>query len=639
MKNFPYIEPTIRIIAGFLITVSGCLIYARPDMELTALALLFFVSLNLLQSGFTHFCIMEKILKRLGFRSELGEIKNLNKVNADHLDTLNLLSEVVVELSSEGRIVRLTDSWGTLFGIDKADISKSVGKNFTGFMNIEDRLVMEQLLKRVKESSVEVVRFRMQRDDNSEHWTEGKFTLYSNDRFEPAIRGVLRDVTDSYLQEKRISHMAMHDALTNLPNRVLLEDRMERAVSQARRSKEKVAVLFVDLDNFKQVNDAHGHKIGDQLLVAISAILKKTLRGSDTLARWGGDEFVILLQGFNQVDDAQKIAEKLMGVLQQETFVADIDRLVTMSIGIAVFPDDADSCESLLIQADKALYFAKDQGRNNVQMYSQMRDSDLGFQKVDVTSRFAAAVKREEIQVYYQPVVDATSGRAVAFEALARWKDGEHGWVSPAIFIPMAENLGLMNPLGDQVLQRALQDLKEFLQYDPVLCMSLNVSNRQLFSPDFLKKLVNLLEKNGIGIEQVKLEITESLAMLGGMSNAKECLMELANAGFYLSIDDFGTGYSSLSYLHEFPVDELKIDISFVRRIETENGRVMVEAIAGMGLAMKLKLVAEGVENLETAHILQGMGVERFQGYYFGRPMPKEDCLNMINKQLPISER
>jgi diguanylate cyclase (GGDEF)-like protein/PAS domain S-box-containing protein len=317
MKNFPYIEPIIRIIAGFLITVSGCLIYARPDMELAALALLFFVSLNLLQSGFTHFCIMEKILKRLGFRSELGEIKNLNKVNADHLDTLNLLSEVVVELSSEGRIVRLTDSWGTLFGIDKADISKSVGKNFTGFMNIEDRLVMEQLLKRVKESSVEVVRFRMQRDDNSEHWTEGKFTLYSNDRFEPAIRGVLRDVTDSYLQEKRISHMAMHDALTNLPNRVLLEDRMERAVSQARRSKEKVAVLFVDLDNFKQVNDVHGHKIGDQLLVAISAILKKTLRGSDTLARWGGDEFVILLQGFNQVDDAQKIAEKLMGVLQK----------------------------------------------------------------------------------------------------------------------------------------------------------------------------------------------------------------------------------------------------------------------------------------------------------------------------------
>ncbi|MFA5170722.1 MAG: diguanylate cyclase [Sulfuriferula sp.] len=372
MTKLPYIEPSIRSIAGGLITASGVLLYFKPELKLIWLTILFFVSLNLLQSSFTRFCLMEKILKKFGFRSEMDEIKNLNEINAGHLATLNMLSEVVVELSYDGRIVRLTESWNKLVGIETINVSSCpcLGKPFTDFVNIEDRTVLEQLLNQLKDNEINTVRFRMLREDSAEHWVEGRFTLYGSDHTKSVIRGVLRDVTESYLQEKHIAHMATHDALTNLPNRVLLEERMEQAISQAKRTEFKVAVLFIDLDNFKQVNDAHGHEAGDQLLIAISHSLKANLRTSDTLARWGGDEFVVLLQGTPQVDEIYHIAEKLMHAIKNMD--DDISKLVTLSIGAAIFPDDADTSNNLLMRADKALFFAKSQGRNNIQLYSQV---------------------------------------------------------------------------------------------------------------------------------------------------------------------------------------------------------------------------------------------------------------------------
>lgn len=372
MTKLPYIEPSIRSIAGGLITASGILLYFKPEMKLIWLTILFFVSLNLLQSSFTRFCLMEKILKKFGFRSEMDEIKNLNEINAGHLATLNMLSEVVVELSFEGKLVRLTESWNKLVGIEAINVSNCpcLGKLFTDFVDIEDRTALKQLLNQLKHNEINTMRFRMLREDSAEHWVEGKFTLFGSDHAQSVIRGVLRDVTESYLQEEHITHMAMHDALTNLPNRVLLEERMEQAISQAKRTGFKVAVLFIDLDNFKQVNDVHGHEAGDQLLVAISSILKSNLRTSDTLARWGGDEFVVLLQGTPQVSEIYNIAEKLMHAIKNMD--DDISKLVTLSIGAAIFPDDADTSNNLLMRADKALFFAKSQGRNNIQLYSQV---------------------------------------------------------------------------------------------------------------------------------------------------------------------------------------------------------------------------------------------------------------------------
>ena len=377
MRKFPYIEPTIRSLAGGLVTASVVLLYFKPDLKLIWLALLFFVSLNLLQSGFTRFCLMEKMLKKMGFRSEMDEIKSLSKMNADHLDTLNMLSEVIVELSFEGRIVHLTESWNALLGSDKINVltCPCLGKLFTDFIYVDDRIALKQLLSRLKENEAKSMIFRMLREDHSEHWVEGKFMLYSKDRPQSVIRGVLRDVTESVFQEKRISHMAMHDVLTNLPNRILLEERMEQAISEAQHTGFKVAILFIDLDNFKQVNDAHGHKAGDLLLVAISKVLQANLCNGDTVARWGGDEFVVLLQGLQQADESYSIAEKLLSAIQKEILVESIDTSVTLSIGLATFPDDADTSDNLLIRADKALFFAKSQGRNNIKTSGQMRDN------------------------------------------------------------------------------------------------------------------------------------------------------------------------------------------------------------------------------------------------------------------------
>jgi len=397
MRKLPYIEPTIRTIAGALITIAGALLYFMPDLQWLGLVLILFVSLNLLQSGFSRICLLERILKKFRFRSELDEIKTLNKINSEHLATLNLLNEVVVELSWDGRIVRLTDSWGKLLGIENINVLNCpcLGKPICDYLRADDRPVLKHLLDHLTEGEVKILRFRMLRMDNSEHWIEGRFTRYGEARPLPVVRGVLRDVTESYLQEKQIAHMALHDALTNLPNRVLLEERMKRAISHAIRRERKVAALFIDLDNFKQVNDIYGHKAGDQLLITVSAILEESLRNSDTIARWGGDEFVVLLEDLQQDNDACNTAEKLLAAIREKAEAGYIDSSVTLSIGVAIFPDDADSSENLLVQADKALFFAKSQGRNNVQIYSRIRDNDLSNRQVDMTSRHKAVTWEE----------------------------------------------------------------------------------------------------------------------------------------------------------------------------------------------------------------------------------------------------
>ncbi len=506
MKKYPYIEPTIRTIAGALVTTSGVMLYLRPEMTMLWLGLLFFVSLNLFQSGLTRFCLMEKILKHLGFRSELDEIR----------------------------------------------------------------------------------------------------------------------------------HMALHDALTGLPNRLLLEDRTEMAIAHARRTGDKVAMLFLDVDNFKQVNDIHGHKAGDRLLIKLSKILHSNLRQGDTLARWGGDEFVVLLPDLVSTADACEVAEKFMNAIRHEVDDGRLDNSATLSIGIALFPDDADNCETLLVQADKALFFSKSQGRNNIQLFSDLRAAKTGFWDFELTARFAAIVRQRLIQVHYQPLIDARSGKPICVEALARWNDSKNGWVSPGIFIPMAENLGLIHEVGQQVLERALEDFGQ-CPAKSIVRLAINLSGRQLLAKDFVPNLERLLARHQLGRESLKLEITESVAL--GSGEAQKRLRELSEAGFYISLDDFGTGFSSLSLLHEIPVDELKIDISFVRNLKTREGRAMVKAIIDIAKALDLELVGEGVEDKKSADTLRAMGVTTLQGYYFCRPMPKEQCVRYVTGGIQTPRR
>ncbi|MFN3545661.1 MAG: putative bifunctional diguanylate cyclase/phosphodiesterase [Thiobacillus sp.] len=632
-----YIEPAIRTIAGGLIVVLGALVYWQPQWTWLWLLALLFLGINLFQSGLTKFCMMEKLLKKLDFRSELDEIRKLSEANAEaqaraaFFDTLALLNEVVVELTADARLAFMSEHWMTLLGRAGDDPAAHLGSPLSDFLHPQDRALVTQRLDSLLETAEPVsLRFRMLRDDHREHWVEGKFALYRQHGRLQGIRGVLRDITEAYVQERRISHMAMHDALTGLPNRSYLDEQLKRAIALASEHGTKFALLFLDLDNFKRVNDLHGHKTGDQLLASVSALLRGNLRHTDVVARWGGDEFVVLLP-FNRDDDIpRKVASELMLKLQIELESQYANCYVTLSVGIAVYPTDADTAENLLIQADKALFYAKAQGRNNIQTCADLASGAPGFGEAEMASRLVSAIKQNQLQVYYQPVMDAmTPGRVRGVEALARWHDEKYGWVSPASFIPMAEDMGLINELGRYVLEQALEHFGSCNGPFDDLKLAVNVSKRQLMSADFYPTLLELMHRYGVRPPQVKLEITESIA-LEGIDKARTYLQRLSDAGFTLSLDDFGTGFSSLSHLHELPFDEIKIDISFVRRIKTAEGRVLVKTIADMGHAMQLSLVAEGVEDAETVAILRDLGVQMLQGYHFSRPMTKEACAKFV---------
>ena len=436
-----------------------------------------------------------------------------------------------------------------------------------------------------------------------------------------SVRGVLRDITQSYLMERHVTHMALHDALTGLPNRVLLEDRCKIALRTAERSGHKVALGFMDLDHFKHVNDQFGHKAGDELLLLLSNALRNTLRSGDTLARWGGDEFVVLLTELTSADGAREAISKLVSTCHQPIVIEGNVFNATFSMGVAMYPDDADTVDSLLSQADRAMFSAKEQGRNTTRFFSDITNVDEDRKAIYIQHRLAAAIKDHKIQTWFQPIVDTRTRQVVSCEALARWYDESYGWVSPATFIPMAESLGLIREIGQQVWHQAVLGLQRWRLQGMDMRISVNVSRRQLFTPTFTADLLTDLKVMDIPPEVVDLEITESVAMEDAEFTAKR-LAELKEAGFGLAIDDFGTGYSSLSQLHDMPATKIKIDISFVRRAHSDQGAQLIQAIVKIASAFNLKTVAEGVESEDIAQSLQGFGVDLLQGYYFGKPMP-----------------
>lgn len=635
-KCFPYIEPTIRTIAGSLMTIAAIILFITTphrhlQYSLPSFGVLFFVSLNLMQSGFTRFCLMERILKYFGFRSELDEIRDLNNQARIHLETLNHLNEAIVEISPSLQVVA-TQPLASILDVcyPMPDTDGKVHLTLEQLVAADDLSMMRDIIDDMLYGNNEIIntRFRINSQDESAKWVDCKLI---HDKGEHAIHGILRDVTESHLQEMQIAHMALHDNLTGLPNRALLDDRMQQAMYTACREKSKLAVLFIDLDNFKHVNDIFGHKAGDQLLVEVSESLRAHLRRTDTVARWGGDEFVVLLPDVVSLHDVRTIAETLIEKLCEQLKTEHPSYHVTASIGASLYPTDAESVENLLIQADKALFFAKSQGRNNVQLFSEISTrNELGFKDVDFTSRFTSAVQKCLIQVHYQPIVDAHNHVPVGMEALARWYDDDYGWVSPVNFIPLAENLGLIRQLGQQVLEQALE---QFIKCDldslGNIFLSINISNRQLEDGDFVADLIELRQRFGIKPKQVKLEITEGIALLG-IERAREYLERLSENGFVISLDDFGTGYSALAYLHQLPVDEIKIDKSFVQRLHTVPGRIMVKTIVDLAHSMAMNVVAEGVEDDQQAEILTAMGVDMLQGFLFRRPGPKEDCIAYV---------
>ncbi len=433
------------------------------------------------------------------------------------------------------------------------------------------------------------------------------------------------DISERKANEQRISHLAQHDILTDLPNRALCTERLHMALQMAERVQRRVAVLFIDLDRFKNINDSLGHHIGDGLLRSVSHRLREAVRSGDTVSRLAGDEFVAILSSVKDIEEINHFVDRrLIPLIRKPHNIEGADLHITCSIGIAVYPEDGREIDTLMRNADAAMYQAKTQGRNKAEFFTIEMDR-CARERLMIETDLRVALETEQLRIYFQPRVDCRSGKLLGAEALVRWQHPEQGLISPGRFIPVAEESGLILPLGNWMLNAACNQQKLWREsgYEDIV-ISVNISAAQLHDPKLLETLRSALERHQVNPELIELELTESLLM-EQVTATIELLHAIKALGVSLSLDDFGTGYSSLNYLHRFPIDKLKIDQSFVSdMLEDDNDLAITKAIIGLGHALGLRVVAEGVENIEEMNVLTAAGCDEFQGYLFGKPMPAE---------------
>ena len=438
--------------------------------------------------------------------------------------------------------------------------------------------------------------------------------------------GVFSDITDIKRSQERLDFLAHHDPLTNLPNRLLFNHRLQHSIGLARRNSRQLAVLFIDLDHFKNVNDTLGHDLGDELLKTVAASLGGQIRKSDTLARIGGDEFILLLDSVETPRYAAAIAEKFLHILSRTVNISGYDITISASIGIAFFPGDGEDAITLVKNADTAMYFAKTQGRNAYHFYSP-KMSDYARERLHLEGLLRRAIERDELLLHYQPKLDLATGALTGVEALVRWNSPELGMVSPLRFIPIAEDIGFISTLGEWVLRTACRQIIAWEAAGFHLpSMAVNLSVRQMDRGDIVDTVTRVLQETGLQPSRLELEVTESAIMKN--DQALEQLDSLRALGIELSVDDFGTGYSSLSYLRRLRVQKLKIDRSFITDVTSEPSReAIVRAVIAMAKALGLKVIAEGIETEVEAEFLRSEGCHQGQGYLFSRPLPPEDLL------------
>jgi diguanylate cyclase (GGDEF)-like protein len=472
--------------------------------------------------------------------------------------------------------------------------------------------------------------WRMRRPDGA--WLHSEI-IGTNRLRDPDISGIVlnaRDVSERKVLEQQLTYQAFHDPLTGLANRALFRDRVSHALTIANRQGGSLAVLFLDLDDFKKVNDSLGHSEGDRLLVEVARRLRSCARESDTVARLGGDEFAVLIEDPRQSDNHAAVIDRITAAMGRPFSLGNSDLEVHASTGIAS-PSTGDNADALLRNADVAMYSAKRQGKGrhvrfDPGMYATLVD------RLEMEHALRRAIERGELVLYYQPIVELRSGKLAGVEALVRWNHPKHGALVPLHFIPLAEETGLIVPLGRWVLAQAATQIQRWSQAFPTAVVSVyvNMSGRELNEPDVVSNLKQLLEEIAIPPHSLVLEITESVLMQQADA-VLVTLRELKNLGLQLAIDDFGTGYSSLSYLQRFPIDILKIAKPFVDDVAAGIDRsALARAIIGLGNTLKLRTLAEGIEMAEQRAGLIALGCELGQGYYFARPLPAEDIDNIL---------
>ena len=453
---------------------------------------------------------------------------------------------------------------------------------------------------------------------------------------------VIRNVTDKKMAEKHLQdqreelkYQAHHDSLTGLPNRVLFNDRLEQGMKKVKRLGKKLALFFIDLDHFKEINDSLGHPIGDRVLKETTSRLHSVIREEDSLARLGGDEFTVVIEGLERSQDASSFANKVLEVLSEPLLIDNNTLYVSSSIGISIYPDDSNDAHDLLKFADSAMYKAKDEGRNNFQFYSSEM-TELAFERVVMETSLRQAIQNEEFIVYYQPQVNAKTNTIVGMEALVRWNHPTIGLVPPIKFIPLAESTGLIIDIDDFVMKTAMKQFREWygLGLNPGT-LSLNLTVGQLRTKNIVNKMKNMIDDIGCQYANIELEVTESNIMKDP-HEAIKTLKQINDLGINLAVDDFGTGYSSLSYLKRLPISKLKIDQSFVRDLpDNEEDAAIARAVIALASSLNLRVIAEGVETKAQKDFLLQNGCEKIQGYYYSKPVPAEDITKLLQNGLP----
>jgi diguanylate cyclase (GGDEF)-like protein/PAS domain S-box-containing protein len=447
---------------------------------------------------------------------------------------------------------------------------------------------------------------------------------------------VFRDVSAAQALMLQLTHTAEHDALTGLPNRLLLNDRVDQAIAMAGRHTKKVAVLFLDLDRFKFVNDALGHPTGDRLLQSVAQLLVDCVRGSDTVCRLGGDEFVALLSELERAEDAAITARRMLEAVATVHSIGDHALDVSASIGLSVYPDDGRDAVTLIKNADIAMYQAKEMGRNNYQFFKPSMNARAVERQI-LEEGLSRALERKELALYYQPKINLRTGAIVGAEALLRWTHPTRGPIPPALFIPVAEDCGVILPIGAWVLRKACEQAQAWVAAGlPETTMAVNVSAIEFRQNDFLDRLSATINETGLDPRLLELELTESVFVKVG-GPAASVLRTLRESGISVALDDFGTGYSSLSYLRKFPVDALKIDRSFIDQLHSADGgyAAIVTAIIVMAHSLNLRVVAEGAETWEQLAFLRAHQCDEVQGYYFSRPVPAEQFTSLLKTGIP----
>lgn len=589
--------------------------------------------------------LMEKRLQKQNnfMQKQLAESERL------HRYIVNTSPDIIYILNQEGFFTFINERIESLLGYSKEEI---IGKHYSFLVHHDD---MEQAKYVFNERRIGAraaknieLRLKCKDDGNSRHFKNrsipielsatGMYTGKGDSRKSyVGTYGVARDVTERKIAEETINFQAYHDLLTKLPNRALLRDRLQLAISQAKRDDESLAVMFLDLDRFKNINDTLGHMIGDELLQQVSSRLQDCIRAGDTLARFGGDEFTLMLPKLqNSRSDASKLAEKITEALKQPFNVDGHELYVSTSIGIALYPQDGSNIDSLIKHADVAMYHVKGQGKNGYQFYSNEMNVPY-IQKLSLDTGIRRALENDELGLVYQPQINLRTGEIVGVEALLRWDHPEHGCISPAEFIPFAEESGLIVDIGHWVIKTACRDLSRWrLAGLPEIKLAINISARQLMEDGIVRFLINTIKSYDIPGHCMELEITEN-AIMDDMDSVVRKLKELSSHDISIAIDDFGTGYSSLSYLHKLPIQTLKIDRTFLKENRINKGdNTIINTIVVMAKGLKLNVIAEGVESQAQLDYLCGIDCSEAQGYLFGKPLPA-DVISQLLIQEPYS--